>query len=307
MKTKSSFVSLNQIIHGDVEETLAGLKHSMSEAFHLTFLDPPFNQSKDYGVHDDRLPEKTYWSWMKSLCSKIHDLTAPGGVIFFMQREKNTEMVLRTLRETGWHFQNLIIWTKMTSAVPQRHRFGKQYQILAFASKGEKPRIFNRLRVDLPPAPHHKKPREEGVYVTDVWTDIRELTSGFFAGEEALRTSDGKRIHEQQSPIHLLFRIILATTLPGDLVLDPFAGTGTTGIVAKQLERVYFLIELNSSHVKVIKQRLNKVRPADDVTKYLHYYRFTPNLLEIIGESLVPKVRELLSKKSLEEYLRKQE
>lgn len=68
--------------------------------------------------------------------------------------------VLRALRKTGWTFQNLIIWVKRTSAVPNAHRYGKQYQVIAFATKGEKPRVFHRLRADVPLRPEYKQPRE---------------------------------------------------------------------------------------------------------------------------------------------------
>jgi len=84
----------------------------------MTFRDPPFNQQKDYALHDDDMAEKDYWAMMKSICQSIFNVTNKGGTIYFMQREKNTEFVLQTLRETGWKFQNLIIWKKRTSAVP---------------------------------------------------------------------------------------------------------------------------------------------------------------------------------------------
>ncbi len=147
---------------------------------------------------------------MQTVCARVRELTAEGGAIYFMQREKNTEAVLKCLRETGWTLQNLIIWTKRTSAVPNTIRFGKQYQIIAFATKGKRPRVFNRLRIDLPLRPEHRYSREDGVFVTDVWDDIRELTSGYFAGDEALRDNNGERIHKQQSPVALLLRIILS-------------------------------------------------------------------------------------------------
>src|SRR3989338_3229794 len=99
-----------------------------------------------------------------------------GGAIYFMQREKNTEYVL----------QNLIIWKKKTSAVPCSNKFGKHYQIIAFATKGKNPRVFNRLRINPPLPPAYKYEREDGMYVTDVWDDIRELTSGYFAGDEEI-------------------------------------------------------------------------------------------------------------------------
>jgi len=218
---------------------------------------------------------------VKQILSEVFNLTAKGGAIYFMQKEKNTEEVLNALRETSWTFQNLIIWKKKTSAVPSRFRFSKQYQIIVFATKGNKPRVFNKLRVDFPLSSGYKYKRENGVYLTDVWDDIRELTSGYFAGDEAIRDIKGNRIHTQQSPITLLLRIILSSTLPHDIVLDPLAGTGTTLVVAKQLERNAIGIEKDPKYVEVIRQRLKFLRKPDNISRYYDYYRFTPNLKKI--------------------------
>ncbi|MCD5390509.1 site-specific DNA-methyltransferase [candidate division NPL-UPA2 bacterium] len=197
------------------------------------------------------------------------------------KEKKNTEHVLRILRETGWTFQNLIVWKKKTSAVPSEVRYSKQHQIIAFATKGERPRVFNKLRVDLPIPPEYKYERVNGVYLTDVWDDIRELTSGYFAGDEAIRDAKGNRVHTQQSPIALLLRIILVSTMPGDTVLDPFSGTGVTLVVAYQLGRNSIGVEIDPDYVRIIASRLNDFRHADDIMKYYNYYRHTKNLKEI--------------------------
>ena len=218
---------------------------------------------------------------MKEIVSKIRDVTVEGGVLYFMHREKNAEQVLKILRETGWTFKNLIIWKKKTSAVPGGKAFSKHYQIIAFVSNGPKVKTFNRLRVDLPLPPEYKNERENGVYLSDVWDDIRELTSGFFAGDEAIRDARGKRFHVQQSPVALLLRIILSSTLPGDIVLDPLAGTGTTAVVANQLQRNSVMMEIDPENVKVIKRRLENLRASDNIMRLFDYYRFTPELAEI--------------------------
>jgi len=286
----SKFIS--KVIEGDC---LKYLDESSIGKVHLTFFDPPYRQGKDYRFFDDEQPEEKYWAWIKEILSKVHEITVEGGAIYFMQREKNAESVLKTLREAGWTFQNLIIWKKKTSAVPSEFRFAKQHQIIAFATKGNKPRVFNKLRVDLPLLPEYEYERENGVYLTDVWDDIRELTSGYFAGEEAIRDSEGNRIHTQQSPIALLLRIILSSTMPGDTVLDPLAGTGPTLVVAKQLKRNSVGIEIDPNYVKIIENRLRSLRPSDDVSKYYDYYRFTPNLKEIWQtESIISEQRKLL-------------
>jgi len=195
-----------------------------------------------------------------------------------MQREKNVEWMTKALREANWTFQNLIIWKKLTSAIPSQLRYGKCYQPIIFATKGAKPRTFNKLRIDYPIRPTHKYERPDGIFITDIWDDIRELTSGYFAGNEALRDNKGSRLHDQQTPIALLLRIILSSTMPGDTVFDPLAGTGTTLVVAKQLNRNSVGIEIDPDHVQTVEHRLGVVRPSDNVNRYRYYYRFTPNL-----------------------------
>jgi DNA modification methylase len=159
------------------------------------------------------------------------------------------------------------------------------------------------LRINYPLQPWQKNERNNGIYVTDVWDDIRELTSGFFAGEEALRTQNGDRLHKQQSPVALLLRIILSSTLPGDRVHDPFAGTGTTLVVASQLMRESVGIEIDPSYANLTHERLKSRKEADDVTKYLDYYKYTENLTEIwpIEEQLFKT--SVKSQPALESYL----
>jgi len=249
----------------------------------LTFLDPPFNQNKDYTHHDDDMPDDDYWQMMKTVCERVHRVTSKGGAIYFMQREKNTEKVLACLRDSGWTLQNLIVWKKKTSAVPCTGRYGKHYQVIAYATKGERAQVFNRLRISPPLPAHYKYERENGMFVTDVWDDIRELTSGYFAGDEALRARNGERFHKQQSPIALLLRIILSSTNIGDLVFDPFAGTGTTLIVAQQLGRRSLGIEIDPKNVECIRTRLTTLREADNIEKHHEDYKFTEGLEKIWG------------------------
>jgi site-specific DNA-methyltransferase (adenine-specific) len=275
-------------------DCIAYLNDPSISDIHLTFLDPPYRQGKNYRFFDDNQPEEKYWAWLKEILSRVYDVTVDGGAIYFMQREKNAEQVLRVLRETNWTFQNMIAWKKKTSAVPSNFRFSKHFQIIAFSTKGHKPRVFNKLRIDYPLSPEHKYPRKNGIYVTDVWDDIRELTSGYFAGDEAIRDSRGDRVHTQQSPAALLLRIILSSTLHRDTVLDPLAGSGTTLVVANQLGRNSVGIEIDPEYVGIIRKRLKSLRPSDDVSKHYDYYRFTPNLEEIWQLESVTRQRRLL-------------
>ena len=274
-----------KILEGNCLEILENKQ--ISQSVDLTFLDPPFNQNKDYAFHNDKLSSEEYWEMMKRVCQSIFDITSDGGAIYFMQREKNAEEVLRCLRESGWALQNLIIWKKKTSAVPVASKFGKHYQILAYATKGEKARVFNRLRISPPLPANYKFERENGVYVTDIWDDIRELTSGYFAGDEAIRLENGERFHKQQSPIALLLRIILSSSQVNDTVFDPFAGTGTTLVTAYQLRRNSIGIEIDPKNVGMVKSRIEEVREADNIEKYYKDYIYTENLSEIWNEEAI--------------------
>ncbi len=274
-----------QIVNGNCLNVFADLKKNIKK-IDLTFLDPPFNQQKNYRLHNDNMNEKEYWQMMKSVCLQIFQITSEGGAIYFMQREKNTEFVLNTLRETGWSFQNLIIWKKKTSAVPVPNKFGKQYQVIGYATKGNKARVFNRLRINPELPSTYKYKRENGIFITDVWDDIRELTSGFFAGNEAIRHKNGERFHKQQSPIALLLRIILTSSSVGDTILDPFAGTGTAPLVAQQLKRNSVAIEVDPANVELIKKRISAVQEFDLIQKYYKDYIYTEKLPEIWGHRL---------------------
>jgi DNA modification methylase len=218
---------------------------------------------------------------MQEICYHTFQYTSEGGCIYFMQREKNAQYVLEALSATGWQFQNMIIWKKKSSAVPQNNRFGKQYQVIAFATKGNPPRVFNKLRIDPPLLVTDKYARENGMYVTDVWDDIRELTSGYFAGDEPLRVEGGSRLHKQQAPVQLLARIILSSSKVDDLIFDPFAGTATTLVVAKQLLRNSIGVELNPVNVESGEKRLLELRNSDNILKFRNGYRYTEGLDDI--------------------------
>ena len=270
-----------QLIHGDCSKVLEQRKIIAEKSVTLTFFDPPFNQGKKYQGFNDRMPEDQYWAFITNICQLVNRVTVDGGSIYFMHREKNTEFVLKCLRETGWTFQNLICWKKKTSAVPSSKRYGKQYQIIVYATKGLEPKVFHRLRINPPLPANYKQPRPRGIFVTDVWDDITELTAGYFSSSEVLRNDKGYRFHQQQSPIALLTRIILASSSFEDLILDPFVGTGTTLVVANQLRRRSIGIDIDKTNINMSRERLSNVRKHDCAEHYYNDYLFTEKLDKI--------------------------
>jgi DNA modification methylase len=152
------------------DDCLKFIRRTRKKSFspNLTFLDPPFNQGKEYRETVDDLPEEQYWKMMKQICKLVFNRTVDGGSIYFMQREKNTKLVMETLEEAGWNYQNLIIWKKKTSAVPQNYKYSLSYQIIAYAIKVNSAKTFNKLRINPPRLITEKYERPDGMYVTDV-------------------------------------------------------------------------------------------------------------------------------------------
>ena len=227
---------------------------------------------------------------MKRVCERIFTLSGSGGALYFIHNEVNTEIVLKTLRRTGWTFQNLIIWNKLNSASQFNNCFENQYQIIAFATKGNAPRVFNRLRIDLPLSQNHKT--ENGIDVSDVWHDVGgpatifSMNNGIHNSESnSTITKEGRLFHQHQIPINLVIRIILASSLPGDLILDPFAGAGITTMVAEKLDRNSISIEYDSQNVQVIKRRILLQRRAVKIPEIADYYRHTNRLKTLLPVS----------------------
>jgi len=252
------------------------------QKWHMTFLDPPFNQGKEYNSHDDNMDDTEYWSWIWRVCARLTGKTVPGGALYFMHREKNLAKIMQAVESTGWTIQNVIMWKKKSSAVPGAFRYGKSYQPIVYATLGDKPRTFNKLRIDPPLLVTEAYKRKNGVYLTDIWDDIREMTSGFYAGEEAIRDpKTKKRVHKQQSPLRLLARMILTSTMPGDIVFDPFAGTGTTGIAAEWLDRQSIVVEKDMANTDVISDRIMSQCDDKHLSGLDYEYRYTEYLKDI--------------------------
>ena len=93
-------------------DCLSWLKKYQKDNIDLTFLDPPFNQGKEYRYFDDNLSENQYWQFISNVLTEVYRISKKGAGIYFMQREKNTQFVLESLKNAGWIFHNLIIWKK---------------------------------------------------------------------------------------------------------------------------------------------------------------------------------------------------
>ena len=251
-------MELNTIIKGDsVEE----LKKIEDNSIDLVFADPPYNMqlkndlyrtngTKVDGVSDewDKFSSfKEYDDFCISWLKECRRILKDTGSIWVIGSYHNIFRIGYLMQNLGYWILNDITWHK-TNPMPNflGTRFTNATEILLWCSKGEsyKKYTFNYEIM---------KRYNNGTQMTSVWQ------IGLCIGNERIKGLDGKKVHSTQKPEELLKRVILSTTKKGDLVLDPFFGTGTTGAVAKKLGRNFIGIEREDKYIKVAENRINSI------------------------------------------------
>lgn len=243
---------LNEIINGDCLELL---KKMPDESVDVTFADPPFNLKKKYNSTKDSLELKEYLNWCEKWLAEMVRITKPTGSIFIHNIPKWLTHYSASLNKIA-DFKHWISWDAPTAPMGKSLQ-PNHYGILYYA-KVAKQNKFYELRYP------HKRCRKCGYLhkdyggkkgllhpfgslVSDVWTDIHRVKHNKYRDE-----------HPCQLPIHLLERIILMSTDEGDIVLDPFSGTGTTAIAAKRLGRNFIGFEKDEFYSEISMNKLTQ-------------------------------------------------
>jgi DNA modification methylase len=234
---------IDTIIAGDCLAVLPTLPAGCAD---LVFADPPFNIGYQYDQYDDRRERTDYLAWAdRWLAEAVRVLTPHGSLCVTMCAELSCYYQVR-LYEMGLTFRNTIIWHE-TFSTHQNHKFGRDHRPILYFTRHRKRFTFN------PDAIRVRSRRQEmgdkranplGRVPGDVWQFPR------LPGNAKERTG-----HPCQMPETVLDRIIRATTNPGDLVLDPFAGSGTTLAVAKKLGRNFVGVELSEQYADAARAR----------------------------------------------------
>ena len=255
-------VEANAIIQGDCLEIMSGLPEASVD---MVFADPPYNLqltgellrpnnfSRVDGVDEDWDRFDTFRAYDKFTAAWLgaaRRLLKPDGTLWVIGSYHNIFRVGATLQDLGFWILNDVIWRK-TNPMPnfRGRRFTNAHETLIWCARGKDSRYrFNYEAM---------KNLNDDLQMRSDW--LLPLCTG----PERLK-KDGKKAHPTQKPESLLHRAILAATDVGDVVLDPFFGSGTTGAVAKKLGRRYLGIEREPEYVKLASERLSKVRQAAD-------------------------------------------
>ncbi|MCA9229275.1 MAG: site-specific DNA-methyltransferase [Planctomycetales bacterium] len=246
----------------------------------LVFADPPFNIGYEYDQYDDRQDDEKYLAWCREWIAEVHRVLSPTGTFWLaIGDEYAAELKVAAQREIGFTTRSWVIWY-YTFGVNCKNKFSRSHAHLFHFVKDEKQFTFNaddpKIRVPSARALVYgdKRANPKGRLPDDTWIlrpqDFQSDQYGFTPEQDTWYFSrvagtfkERQGFHGCQMPEQLLGRIIRASSDEGDLVFDPFAGSGTTLAVAKKLGREWLGCELSEDYVEYATQRLSEVELND--------------------------------------------
>lgn len=265
-------IELNRIHQMDCLEGLARLAPGSVD---LAFADPPFNIGYQYDVYDDRKEADKYLDWCRQWMRGVIEALKPTGTFWLaIGDEYAAELKWIAQRELGFTCRNWVIWY-YTFGVHCQHKFSRSHAHLFYFVKDAKRFTFNDSAVRVPSARQlvyaDLRADPKGRLPDDTWIlRPQDLPDGFRSDGDTwyfprVCGTFKERMggHGCQMPERLLGRIIRACSNEGELVLDPFGGTGTTLVVAKKLNRRFVGFELSANYAKKIESRLRAAKPGD--------------------------------------------
>ena len=264
MTNRKMAAVLDTIINDDCVKVMEGMEEKSVD---LIFADPPYNlqlgdallrpdNSNVSGVYEEwdnfdsmEAYDQYTISWMKAARRVLKD----DGALWVIGSYHNIFRVGKILQDLGFWILNDIIWNKV-NPMPnfKGTRFTNAHETLIWASKSQSSHYtFNYEAM---------KALNEDTQMRSDW-HIPLCT-----GKERLKDQNGEKLHSTQKPEALLYRVVVSSSKVGDIVLDPFFGTGTTGAIAKKLGRHFIGIEKDPAYIKGAQERIDAVVPVKDLS-----------------------------------------
>jgi site-specific DNA-methyltransferase (adenine-specific) len=252
-------------------DSLTKLSEIEPGSIDLAFADPPFNIGYEYDVYDDKRAKQDYLTWTEKWLAAVKKTLKPNGSFFLaIGDEYAAEMKVR-LDALGMTLRNWIIW-HYTFGVSCTKKFNRSHAHIFYYVNDPKQYTFNANDVRVPSARQttyaDARANPAGKLPDDTWVLRPQESEEHFSSEKdtwyiprVCGTFKERTGHPCQMPEAVLERIIRVASNPGDTVLDPFAGSGTTVAVAKRLRRRYLGIELSTDYAEAIRERLATVQP----------------------------------------------
>lgn len=240
----------------------------------LAFADPPFNIGYKYDEYDDRLESQKYLDWSRDWIRQVHRVLSDTGAFWLAIGDEYAAELKVESHKIGFHMRSWVVWY-YTFGVHCRQKFTRSHAHLFHFVKDPKKFVFNPGDVAVPSARQlvygDKRANPKGRMPDDTWIlRPQDCVDGFTADEDvwyfprvAGTFKERAGFHGCQMPEQLIGRIVRSCSNPGELVMDPFTGSGTTLTVAKKLGREFAGFELSKDYAKLAQQRLDSANVGD--------------------------------------------
>jgi len=264
---------VNSIVQGDCVQSLSQLPEGCVD---LVFADPPFNIGYDYDVYDDKKSRDEYLAWSRRWIEQVLRVLKPSGTFWLAIGDEYAAETKILSQEIGFTPRSWVVWY-YTFGVNCTRKFTRSHAHLFYFVKDPDEFTFNADDPEnrIPSARqlvyNDSRANPRGRLPDDTWILRPQDLSGCFTATEdtwyfprvAGTFKERAGFHGCQMPEQLLGRIIRFCSNPGDLVLDPFAGSATTLVVARKLGRDFLGFELSPEYVQLGTERIHAAQPGD--------------------------------------------
>jgi site-specific DNA-methyltransferase (adenine-specific) len=278
----------HQIIQGDCIE---GLRSLPAGSVDLAFADPPFNIGYKYDVYDDRRAAEDYLAWSQEWIEAVYRVLKSDGTFWLAIGDEFAAELKVASQAIGFHCRSWVVWY-YTFGVNCVRKFSRSHAHLFYFVKDRQHFTFNDADIRVPSARQlvyaDKRANPRGRLPDDTWIlRPQDCPEGFCPGDDtwyfprvAGTFKERAGFHGCQMPEQLLGRILRCCSHPGDTVMDPFTGSGTTAAVAKKLGRHFIGFELSPEYVQQATARLSRIhegQPLDGAADPLSSVPSTAN------------------------------
>lgn len=266
---------LNTVYHIDC---VKGMKQLPPQSVDLVFADPPFNIGYDYDEYKDSQSTEEYLKWSKKWIQAVHRVLKPNGSFWLaIGDDYAAELKVLATGKVGFTMRSWVIWY-YTFGVHCSKKFTRSHTHLFHFVKNPLLFTFNDETIRVPSARQlvygDKRANPKGRIPDDTWILRPQDIPESFSSEETVwffprvcgTFKERTGWHSCQMPEQLLARIINVSSNPGEVVLDPFLGSGSTVCVAKKLNRAYLGFEISESYLESVNKRLSEINPGDPIS-----------------------------------------
>jgi len=248
----TSELGLNRVLN---EDALAGLTRIPDGSIDLVVSDPPYCLGKDYGNDSDKLDPEAYLEWSQQwIDAVVPKLKSTGSLYVFLTWRYSPEIFCYLKKKLT--MLNEIIWDRRVPSMGgSTRRFSSVHDNIGFFAKG-KDYCFNIDAIRIPYDEETKKARSRSIFVGSKWLEAGYNPKDVWSVSRLHRIHSEREDHPTQKPLEIIERMIKASSRPGEVVLDPFMGSGTTAVAAHRLKRRFIGFETNPDYCEIIRQRL---------------------------------------------------